>query len=132
MYDHGKVGRTLLRGHAELARDIGKARQSLVDAILSLPALRVEDMRRLLGPDPRDPLLVKALFWRHYFDFDRARTLLSSTPGLQGPGVAEYRAQLALMNGNPREAADWLAQSVSPRAHELAAIRVYCLSISGD
>jgi hypothetical protein len=107
-------------------------RELVVDAILSLPILRPADLQRLLGDNPRDPLIVKALFWRHYFDFERARTVLSAEPWLQGPGVAEYRAQLALMNGNPREAADWLAQSVSPRASELLTIRAYCLLIAGD
>jgi spermidine synthase len=108
------------------------ARQSLVDAVLSLPALGVGDLQRLLGEDPIDPLLVKALFWRHNVDFDRTRALLSAEPGLDGVGLAEHRAQLALMNGNPREAADWLAQSISPRASELVTIRAYCLVLAGE
>jgi hypothetical protein len=104
-------------------------RQSLVDALLSLPALSVGDLRRILA-EPPDPLLIKALFWRHYFDFDRAQSLLGTEPGLQGAGLAEYRAQVALMDGNPAEAADWLSRSTSPRARELNTIREYCLLVS--
>jgi spermidine synthase len=107
------------------------ARQALVNAILSLPGLRVEDIGRMLGAFPRDPLVIKALFWRHFFDFDRVRTLLEAEPDLQGAGLAEYRAQLALMSGNPREAAAWLDRSVSPRAPYLRTIRMYALS-AGD
>jgi len=107
-------------------------RQAVVDTLLSLPTLRVEDLQALLNDRPTDPLVVKAMFWRHYFDFDRAHALMSAEPGLQGAGVAEYRAQVALMNGNPREAADWLGQSVSPRAGELLTIRAYCLLGAGD
>jgi spermidine synthase len=106
-------------------------RQVIVDAILSLPVLQVDDLQRLLGAPPFDPLHVKALFWRHFFDFDRTRALLSAEPALSGPGLAEYRAQLALMNANPREAAAWLAQAISPRASELATIRAFCLSFAG-
>lgn len=103
-------------------------RQSAVDAILSLPRLTVSDLQRLFGDGPIDPLLVKALFWRHGVDFDRAHALLRDAPDFQGVGVAEYRAQVALMNGDFGEAADWLARSVSPKAAEFATIRAYCLA----
>ncbi len=103
-------------------------RQSVVDALLSLPVLASDDLERLLGEHP-DPLLIKALFWRHYYDFDRARSLLRSP---QDVGFAEYRAQLALMNGNHSEAADWLNRATGPRAGELRTIRDYCLAISAN
>jgi predicted membrane-bound spermidine synthase len=106
-------------------------RQAIVDALLSLPVLRVDDLAALLGDGPSDPLVVKALFWRHYFDFDRADALIRAQPGLQGVGVAEYRAQLALMNGDPREAAEWLSRAMSPRARELSTIRAFCLLRGG-
>ena len=104
-------------------------RQSLVDVLLSLPILDPDDLRRLLGEHP-DPLLVKALFWRHYYDFDRAHSLVTSDTKPEVVGFAEYRAQLALMNGNPGEAADWLRGAMGPRARELRTIREYCLAIS--
>jgi hypothetical protein len=110
----------------------GFGRQAVVDTLLSLPALRVQDLEALLAEWPTDPLVVRAMFWRHYFDFDRAHRLMTADPGVRGAGVAEYRAQVALMNGKFREAADWLAQSVSPRADELLTIRAYCLLRAGN
>ena len=107
-------------------------RQAVVDALLALPVVRLEDLETLLGDGPLDPLAVKAMFWRHSFDFDRTRAILQAQPGAGGAGLAEYQAQLALMNGRPREAAEWLARAVSPRAHELLTIRAYCLVRAGD
>jgi hypothetical protein len=125
-----------VRLHVEDGRFfLGAARQRY-DVITAEPppprCAGVANLEALFRESPSDPLLVKALFWRHHFDFDRARALLGAEPGLQGPGVAEYRAQLALMNGSPRQAADWLAQSVSPRARELLTIRAYCLLRAGE
>ena len=51
-----------------------------------------------------------------------ADLLLDAEPALGGAGLAEYRAQRALMEGNPQEAAEWLARSVSPRASYLRTI----------
>jgi predicted membrane-bound spermidine synthase len=106
-------------------------RQARIDALLSLPALDVGSLKRTLGPRP-DPLLIKALFWRHHFDFDRADSLVRLDPGLQGEGLAEYRAQIALMKGRPSEAADWLSRTASPRARELQTIRAYSQSLAED
>lgn len=124
--------RALWPGAIRAASLEGFRRQAVVSAILSLPGLRVTDIQQIFAERPRDPLVVKALFWRHFFDFDRVRTQLEAEPNLQGDGLAEYHAQRALMEGRPGEAAEWLARSTSPRAPYLRAILQYCVTAAAS
>ena len=103
-------------------------RQSRFNTILSLPSMTVRDVEAFLGDGPPDPLLVKALFWRHGFDFDQVRRLLDEEPQLTGDDVTEYRAGLEMMEGRFREAADWLARVSARRAPRVMTIRMFCLS----
>jgi spermidine synthase len=107
-------------------------RQSRLNTILSLPTMTVQDVQALLGDGRPDPLLVKALFWRHAFDFDRARTLLARNPQLVGDDVAEYRAELDMMEGRFKEAADRLARVGAHRAPRVRTIRMFCLLRAGQ
>ena len=102
-------------------------RQSRFNTILSLPTMTVRDVQALLGDGRPDPLLVKALFWRHAFDVDQVRALLAREPQLAGDDVSEYRAALEMMEGRFREAADWLARVSAERAPRVMTIRMFCL-----
>ena len=85
-------------------------RQSRFNTILSLPTMTVRDVQALLGDGRPDPLLVKALFWRHAFDVDLVRTLLDREPQLTGDDVTEYRAATE-NDGGPFSRSGGLARS---------------------
>ena len=103
-------------------------RQSRFNTILSLPVMTVRDVEALVGGGGPDPLLVKALFWRHAFDVDLVGTLLTREPRQTGDDVSEYRAALELAAGRFREAADWLARVSAERAPRVRTIRMFCVS----
>lgn len=103
-------------------------RQARFSTMLSLPLLTPRDLQAFLGDGPPDPLLIKAVFWRHAFDVDRARTLLEAEPALTGDDVAESRAAVAMAEGRFRDAADWLARVSAERAPRVSAIRQFCLA----
>lgn len=106
-------------------------RQARLNTILSVPALRVRQMQALLGDGMPDPLLVKALFWRHAFDFDHVAAILAARPSQSGDDVIEHRAAVAMMDGRFWEAAEWLSGISADRAPRVGAIRMFCLSRGG-